>query len=586
MKRIAIIILLSMVQVCFGQFKPNSYDTNNQSAADAHVQTLTVASATAAGTTTFFATNGGPAYVSPYGNDSSAVIGDLNHPWKSPWLALTANCNRGGGVVIVAPGYYEWGTNTAISTNFTQVIAWGSTFGHTNMQTLAVGSYYAIIPGIFYEQWGGNFEQYSTDYNTMESYDLWEFSYPNMGQATNVLRLHNIVVNGVQDFVGSITASSTTNNLDILLENSSLVYGADTFSFASVTTNYYVKAVLRNNAFYGDMKRYSGSIYGIERAFSSAAARGSLLVEKCAFTTTNDSTTIPFVLNFGNTNVVIQDCIFTTTMGVSTPAPASGSTYILNGAYTGNGSGLTNVPASGISTSGGTPGQILLNTVNGTVWTNDQSIVQAGSYEFVASTTNLVTGQIIYTVTGVNTNQFIGAGPGGYRDASGVTNASTALTGSTVKLVTTTTNIPGNNSSASWVATNSSLSFTLTGTPAVPGKYYVRGWFNVTCTNAAAGVRVNLYVVGSDIWAGFFGTFAGTGTDQNVAMTTFGVPLIGDGRVAQIYATVVNTSGSLEAYVTTTQTNRYDWRLYQVSTLAADTPTLTTNSWIRIEKFQ
>ena len=84
--------------------------------------------------------------------------------------------------------------------------------------------------------------------------------------------------------------------------------------------------------------------------------------------------------------------------------------------------GGTNLQANGISTSGGTPGQILLNTAAGTAWTNDQSIIQAGSYEFVTSITNPITGQITYTVSGVNTNQFLGAGPNGYRDASNVTN--------------------------------------------------------------------------------------------------------------------------------------------------------------------
>jgi hypothetical protein len=94
----------------------------------------------------------------------------------------------------------------------------------------------------------------------------------------------------------------------------------------------------------------------------------------------------------------------------------------IGGTFIGNGYGVTNLKASGISTAGGTAGQILLNTGTTTVWTNDQSIVQAGSYEFVTSTTNPVTGQITYTVTGVNTNQFLGAGPGGYWDAVNLTN--------------------------------------------------------------------------------------------------------------------------------------------------------------------
>jgi hypothetical protein len=92
------------------------------------------------------------------------------------------------------------------------------------------------------------------------------------------------------------------------------------------------------------------------------------------------------------------------------------------GDFVGSGAALFNVQAGGISTNGGTVGQILLLTSSGTVWTNDQSIVQAGSYEFVTSITNLITGQITYTVTGVNTNQFLGAGTGGYRDAGNVTN--------------------------------------------------------------------------------------------------------------------------------------------------------------------
>jgi hypothetical protein len=112
-------------------------------------------------------------------------------------------------------------------------------------------------------------------------------------------------------------------------------------------------------------------------------------------------------------------------------ALGAGNTYTgtFRGAFNGSLAGGTNLPASGISTSGGTPGQILLNTVNGTVWTNDQSIVQAGSYEFVTATTNPITGQITYTVTGVNTNQFLGAGPGGYRDAGNVTNINAAANG-------------------------------------------------------------------------------------------------------------------------------------------------------------
>src|ERR1035437_1585114 len=72
MKRIAIIILLSMVQVCFGQFKPNSYDTNNQSAADAHVQTLTVASATTAGTAANLVTT-----IVPFSLTTNFVLGTL-----------------------------------------------------------------------------------------------------------------------------------------------------------------------------------------------------------------------------------------------------------------------------------------------------------------------------------------------------------------------------------------------------------------------------------------------------------------------------------------------------------------------------
>jgi hypothetical protein len=157
-------------------------------------------------------------------------------------------------------------------------------------------------------------------------------------------------------------------------------------------------------------------------------------------------------------------------------------------------------------------------------------------------------------------------------------------------MITTVTNIPGTNSSDARTVINSALSFTLSGTPSIPGKYYIRGWINVTCTNNAAGAQVLLYRIGSDTWAGYFERGGGSGADQNVSLAYWGVPFYETmnavGKLSQIYATTTNTSARFEAYVTTVQTNRYDWQLFQVSTLAADTPVLTTNSWIRIEKFQ
>ena len=75
---------------------------------------------------------------------------------------------------------------------------------------------------------------------------------------------------------------------------------------------------------------------------------------------------------------------------------------------TGNGSGLTNLQASGVSTNGGTTGQVMINGGNGTVlWTNNQSVVAAGAGETAETmTTNPVTGQVTYT-SNVNTNQFL-----------------------------------------------------------------------------------------------------------------------------------------------------------------------------------
>jgi hypothetical protein len=83
-------------------------------------------------------------------------------------------------------------------------------------------------------------------------------------------------------------------------------------------------------------------------------------------------------------------------------------TDVIYAAPNGNGYGLTNLQASGVSTNGGTAGQVMINGGNGTVlWTNNQSIVAAGTGETTETmSTNPVTGQVTYT-SNVNTNQFL-----------------------------------------------------------------------------------------------------------------------------------------------------------------------------------
>jgi hypothetical protein len=95
----------------------------------------------------------------------------------------------------------------------------------------------------------------------------------------------------------------------------------------------------------------------------------------------------------------------------------------------GDGSGLTGLQASGISTNGGITGQVMINGGNGTVlWTNNQSIVAAGTGETTETmSTNPVTGQVTYT-SNVNTNQFLGAGVG-WRDGVNVTNINASANG-------------------------------------------------------------------------------------------------------------------------------------------------------------
>jgi hypothetical protein len=126
------------------------------------------------------------------------------------------------------------------------------------------------------------------------------------------------------------------------------------------------------------------------------------------------------------TNVTLNNPTFTGTSTGATMQVTTVNATIVNG----NGYGLTNLQASGVSTNGGTTGQAMINGGNGTVlWTNNQSIVAAGDGETTETmSTNPVTGQVTYT-SNVNTNQFLGAGAGGYRDGVNVTNINASANG-------------------------------------------------------------------------------------------------------------------------------------------------------------
>ena len=99
--------------------------------------------------------------------------------------------------------------------------------------------------------------------------------------------------------------------------------------------------------------------------------------------------------------------------------------------FTGNGSGLTNLQASGVSTNGSTAGQVMINGGNGTVlWTNNQSVVAAGAGETAETmTTNPVTGQVTYT-SNVDTNQFLASTGNSPFNGSAITNLNLQITAS------------------------------------------------------------------------------------------------------------------------------------------------------------
>ena len=299
------------------------------------------ASATTAGTTAFFATNGGPVYLSPKGNDDYFVIGDLNHPMQTAWKAFNTNCARGGGVIIAAPGYYEFGTNTGISTNWTQVFAYGAVFGTTNLYSVEPVCR-KIVCGKYYEQWGGAFATWPTNlYQTSTA--MLELSWGN-DNTTNMLHLHGVNFPCLwSDGIGNVS-TSTNNVYDIMVEDSYVNYSADWFVITKGITNA-SRVRLYNDHFYGDGTKWGSSF---------PASQGFLFMipsqfdfQNCVFQTTNDFYSGGLM---NASNVLLVNCQISS---VSQPAfypgcnAAPGSSYstngvwIISGTFTGNGAGLT-----------------------------------------------------------------------------------------------------------------------------------------------------------------------------------------------------------------------------------------------------
>jgi hypothetical protein len=97
----------------------------------------------------------------------------------------------------------------------------------------------------------------------------------------------------------------------------------------------------------------------------------------------------------------------------------------------GSGSGLTNLQASGVSTNGSTAGQVMINGGNGTVvWTNNQSVVAAGDGETAETMTTNPVTGQVTYTSNVNTNQFLASTGNSPFNGSAITNLNLQITAS------------------------------------------------------------------------------------------------------------------------------------------------------------
>lgn len=153
--------------------------------------------------------------------------------------------------------------------------------------------------------------------------------------------------------------------------------------------------------------------------------------------------------------------------------------------------------------------------------------------------------------------------------------------GQTIRVICPT-NIIGWTNGTSTVVTNSCASFYLSGSPASPGVYEVRGLIGGQCTNSTDGFYISLgnYTSGSDVVDGY------NGYQPNQSYFSAGTTL-NNGRYAFCDSfNVTNNIGIFDFKVTTVQTNQYNWQVYQVVNSAADTPLMNTNTWFTITRWQ
>ena len=390
-KLIALLVLIAFPSICLAAWVPNAYDTTNTGVVDLHVYSLNVLTNGAGGNGLYWGWMGESNNILPghfgmpggafiLGGTGNTIIGDsIDNPYttivggKGNSIANSLGSVIGGGLLNVI-------TNKGSSRPFYSVIAGG--YNNLIRGTNVAGDLSAVISG-------GNNNQSLSDASTVGG-----------GEGNIASGAGSVVAGGAANYASGYSGTASGGYSNLAAGVSSVVPGGDG---NSAIGNYSFAAGLLATATNQGSFVWSDSLGGeIDTARDQfrASAHGGFFFDNGPLTASN-----------------------ATFLGTSTAATVNATNVNVTGSFNINGSPvLTNVLAAQISPAGGTAGQILLNTGTGTVWTNDQSIVQAGSYEFVTSTTNLVTGQIIYTVTGVNTNQFLGAGPGGYKDASSVTN--------------------------------------------------------------------------------------------------------------------------------------------------------------------
>jgi hypothetical protein len=151
--------------------------------------------------------------------------------------------------------------------------------------------------------------------------------------------------------------------------------------------------------------------------------------------------------------------------------------------------------------------------------------------------------------------------------------------GQTIRVICPT-NVPGSTNSAVGVATNSCASFYLSGTPAIPGIYEIKGQVGGQCSNSTYGFNIYLGIyVGTDFGVGWYG--------QHPNQSYFSVNFNNPGVLAEAGSFgVTNNIGIFDFTATITQTNQYNWRIYQQVSSYLDIPYLNTNTWFTITRWQ